>query len=251
MASRAAKAAEQIAKDAEKQEGERTASNGATLKAVPDGTAPAPGITKGDAARAAIVAQLPGYQQDEYRKLTGEGTRHVTALAAARKVPDPAAATPADDAAAQAAALFAAFAAAPGGAAAPPVTVGAATGKPVPEPGPKPAPPAVQPGPKPPPPVVQPGPKPAPPKVRPAPKPAAARPAPAPGSCDRYIGTITATDLAGTETVFDCEHGVRNGHQTVESAETCAKRLLRNHPTGTPGTRLHPVKRDLNGRRLS
>lgn len=202
---------------------------------------PDPGMTKGDAARAAMVAELPEYQQAEYARLVADGTRHVTALAAARKVPDPATAT--DDAAAAAAALFAAFSAAPAGAAAPPVTVPAAAGKPVPaEPKPEPA------APKP----AAPKPAAAAPKPPKPPKPAAARPAaPADGTCNRYIGTVTAVTLDEQEQVFDCEHASRNGHQTVESAETCAKRLLRNHPSGTPGTRLHPVRRDLNGKRLS
>jgi len=227
MASRTAKAAERLEQDR------------ARLTLVPE-PANNPGMTKGDEARAAVVAALPAYQQAEYKRLVADGTRHPTALAAAKKVPGPATST--DDAAKQAAALFAAFAAAPGGAAAPPVTVAAATGKPVPDPEPQPAATAPKPA--------------APPKPRPAtpkpPKPAAPRPAaPADGSCDRYIGTVTATDLGGTEQTFDCEHGVRNGHQTIEAAKACANRLLRNHPTGTPGTRLHPVKRDLNGRRLA
>ena len=62
----------------------------------------------------------------------------------------------------------------------------------------------------------------------------------------RWIGTVT--DPAGK--VHDCEHATRNGHQTTGSAETCARRLLRNHPDGTPGMRVHPVRRDRTGRRV-
>jgi hypothetical protein len=237
MASRAAKAAEQIQKDKEKREaGSRTTPTGETLTAVKDKNPDQP-MTVGDKARAEVVAQLPAWQQAEYARLVEGGTRHVTALAAAKKVPDPAT-TAAPDVDAAAANLFAAFAGTAGqGAAAPPVTVPAATGKPAPD-----SPPA------------PPQPKPAQPKAKAAPKPPkpapAPRPAPDPGSCDRWIGTVTATGLDGQEHVYDCEHGARNGHQTVEAAENCGRKLLRNHPTGTPGTRLHPVKRDRNGAKV-
>ena len=40
------------------------------------------------------------------------------------------------------------------------------------------------------------------------------------------------------------------GHMTTDSAGTCARRLLRNHPDGTPGMRAHPVRRDRTGRRV-
>jgi hypothetical protein len=62
----------------------------------------------------------------------------------------------------------------------------------------------------------------------------------------RWIGTVT--DPTGE--VHDCEHATRNGHMTTESARTCARRLLRNHPDGTPGMRAHPVRRDRTGRRV-
>ena len=62
----------------------------------------------------------------------------------------------------------------------------------------------------------------------------------------RWIGTVT--DPAGK--VHDCEHATRNGHMTTDSAGTCARRLLRNHPDGTPGMRAHPVRRDRTGRRV-
>lgn len=62
----------------------------------------------------------------------------------------------------------------------------------------------------------------------------------------RWIGTVT--DPAGK--VHDCEHATRNGHQTTDKAEACASKLLRNHPDGTPGVRLHPVRRDRRGRRV-
>ena len=62
----------------------------------------------------------------------------------------------------------------------------------------------------------------------------------------RWIGTVT--DPAGK--VHDCEHATRNGHMTTDSAGTCARRLLRNHPDGTPGMRAHPVRRDRRGRRV-
>ena len=62
----------------------------------------------------------------------------------------------------------------------------------------------------------------------------------------RSIGTVT--DPAGE--VHDCEHATRNGHMTTDSAGTCARRLLRNHPDGTPGVRAHPVPRDRTGRRV-
>jgi hypothetical protein len=62
----------------------------------------------------------------------------------------------------------------------------------------------------------------------------------------RWIGTVT--DPAGE--VHDCEHATRNGHMTTDSAGTCARRLLRNHPDGTPGMRAHPVLRDRTGRRV-
>ena len=87
------------------------------------------------------------------------------------------------------------------------------------------------------------------PKPAPAPKPArpaAPRPAPAPADGERHIGTVT---LDGQ--VHDCEHGRRNGHMDVAKAEACAKRLLRNYEGGTAGTRVHPVRRDRSGRRLS
>jgi hypothetical protein len=217
----------------------------AKLTAVPDLPADPPKPdTRGDAARAAAVAALPEYQQAEYQRLRGDGTRHVTALGAARKFPDPAeqaaAAPQVED---MAAALFAAFQTGQVGAAGPAesldVTVAAKNEQPEDEPaGPPPAP---GPAPKP-----VPAPKPASPKPAPAPRPAA----PADGSCERHIGTVTATGLDGQEHVYDCEHAARNGHMDISTAETCAKRLLRNHP-GTPGTRVHPVRRDRTGRRLS
>ena len=37
---------------------------------------------------------------------------------------------------------------------------------------------------------------------------------------------------------------------TTDSAGTCARRLLRNHPGGTPGMRAHLVPRDRTGRRV-
>ena len=87
--------------------------------------------------------------------------------------------------------------------------------------------------------------------------PAAAKPAPRPrpsakpvvlppGADTRWIGTVT--DPAGK--VHDCEHATRNGHMTTDSAGKCARRLLRNHPDGTPGMRAHPVRRDRTGRRV-
>ena len=66
------------------------------------------------------------------------------------------------------------------------------------------------------------------------------------GAYDRHIGTVT---LDGQ--THDCEHGARNGHMDTASAETCAKRLLRNYPGGVTGTRLHPVRRDRNGARVT
>ena len=113
--------------------------------------------------------------------------------------------------------------------------------------GPAPKPPAPKPA------AAQSSPKPAPaPKpTRPAsPKPATAgrqpdADAPA-GAYDRHIGTVT---LDGQ--THDCEHGARNGHMDTASAETCAKRLLRNYPGGVTGTRLHPVRRDRNGARVT
>jgi hypothetical protein len=62
----------------------------------------------------------------------------------------------------------------------------------------------------------------------------------------RWIGTVS--DPAGK--VHDCEHATRNGHITTDSAETCARRLLRKHPDGSPGMRAHPVRRDRTGRRV-
>lgn len=250
MPSHASKAAERLDQD----KAERTASNGATLKAVPD----APALSKGDQARAAVRAQLPPWQQAVYDTEIAAGTRHVTALAAARKAPEPEPDTDSIDT--EAAKLFAAFASGPAGAAEPPVTVEAALGQPVrpPVPGPDGSmlhseaehrangiqigkPPAPKPA--------------AAPKPKPAPQPRAPKPAPsarpAAGSCERYIGTVTATGLDGVTHTYDCEHGARNGHMDKSTAEGCALRLMRNHPTGTPGTRLHPVRRDRNGRRVT
>ena len=151
-------------------------------------------------------------------------------------MPDPA--TPTDEVAKAAADLFAAFAAGQVGSAAPPVTVAAAVGKPEPKP-------------------AAAAPKPAPAQPKPKPAPAAPRVLPGGSSddCTRHIGTVTVTVLAAggdTEPVtFDCEHGSRNGHMTVESAEVCARKLLRNHPAGITGTRVHPVLRDRRGTRIS
>lgn len=80
------------------------------------------------------------------------------------------------------------------------------------------------------------------------PRPAAPKPAvPVPaGVGERYIGIVTLDGV-----VHDCAHAATNGHMEVANAETCAKRLLRNYPGGTTGTRLHPVRRDRSGRRLS
>jgi hypothetical protein len=88
--------------------------------------------------------------------------------------------------------------------------------------------------------------------AKPAPKPRpSAKPVVLPPGADtteftRWIGTVT--DPAGK--VYDCEHATRNGHMTTDSAGTCARRLLRNHPDGTPGMRAHPVLRDRTGRRV-
>ena len=88
--------------------------------------------------------------------------------------------------------------------------------------------------------------------AKPAPKPRpSAKPVVLPPGADiteftRWIGTVT--DPAGK--VHDCEHATRNGHMTTDSAGTCARRLLRNHPDGTPGMRAHPVRRDRTGRRV-
>jgi hypothetical protein len=265
MPSHASRAAEQLAKD----QAERTTSNGTTLKVVPDdpessgdpGTdlePPAPPISKGGQARAAMRAALKPWQQEVYDTEIAAGTRHVTALAAARKAPEPDPDT--DDIDAEAAKLFAAFAAGQTGAPEPPATVEAATGKPVRPPVPVPdgsmlhseaehRANGLQIG------AGKPTPKPAAPKPKPAPQPRAPKPAPvaspADGSCERYIGTVTATGLDGVEHTYDCEHGARNGHMDKSTAEGCALRLMRNHPTGTPGTRLHPVRRDRNGRKVT
>ena len=84
------------------------------------------------------------------------------------------------------------------------------------------------------------------PKPRPSPKPVALPPGADTTEFTRWIGTVT--DPAGK--VHDCEHATRNGHMTTDSAGTCARRLLRNHPGGTPGMRAHPVPRDRTGRRV-
>ena len=92
--------------------------------------------------------------------------------------------------------------------------------------------------------------KPAPPVKPPAAAAPARKPAELPPGADtadtRWIGTVT--DSAGK--VYDCEHATRNGHMTTDAAGTCARRLLRNHPDGTPGMRAHPVRRDRTGRRV-
>jgi hypothetical protein len=38
---------------------------------------------------------------------------------------------------------------------------------------------------------------------------------------------------------------------TTDAAVKCAAKLLGKYPGGTTGTRPHPVRRDLSGRRLS
>jgi hypothetical protein len=255
MPSRASRAADRMDQDRANREAGRP-----DLKAVPDlqPDDPAKPATAGDAARLAARDALPPHQQAEYDRLTAAGTRHVTALGQARKHEEPAAepepASPVVPDMAQAAAdLFAAFTAGAGGAAAPPATVADAAGKPVPaadddEP-------AADPAPKPAAPRPVPKPEPAQPKAKAAPAPRAPRPprppgpttaAAADGSDRRHIGTVTLNGV-----VHDCEHGQRNGHMEVHAAETCALRLMRTYPDGTPGTRLHPVRRDRSGRRLS
>jgi hypothetical protein len=85
-----------------------------------------------------------------------------------------------------------------------------------------------------------------PPKPKPAPavrQPAAGTPA---SAYDRHVGVVT---LDGHE--HTCEHAARNGHIEVAAAEVCARRLLRNYPGGETGTRLHPVRRDRNGARIT
>ena len=84
------------------------------------------------------------------------------------------------------------------------------------------------------------------PKPRPSAKPVVLPPGADTTEFTRWIGT--ATDPAGK--VHDCEHATRNGHMTTDSARTCARKLLRNHPDGTPGMRAHPVPRDRTGRRV-
>ena len=84
------------------------------------------------------------------------------------------------------------------------------------------------------------------PQPRPSAKPVVLPPGADTTEFTRWIGTVT--DPAGK--VHDCEHATRNGHMTTDSAGTCARRLLRNHPDGTPGMRAHPVRRDRTGRRV-
>lgn len=160
-------------------------------------------------------------------------------------------AAPLDPIAQQAADLFAAFTAGQAqGATAPPATAAAAAGQaeqdkaaettpePVPAPKPVPKPAAEQPKPK----------EPKPPKPARAPKPApTVRVAnPDADQYSRHIGTVT---LDGK--VHDCEHAARNGHMDEDTAWACANRLLRNYAGGTTGTRLHPVRRDRNGAKVS
>ena len=84
------------------------------------------------------------------------------------------------------------------------------------------------------------------PRPRPSAKPVVLPPGADTTEFTRWIGTVT--DPAGK--VHDCEHATRNGHMTTDSAGTCARRLLGNHPGGTPGMRAHPVLRDRTGRRV-
>ena len=84
------------------------------------------------------------------------------------------------------------------------------------------------------------------PRLRPSAKPVVLPPGADTTEFTRWIGTVT--DPAGK--VHDCEHATRNGHMTTDSAGTCARRLLGNHPGGTPGMRAHPVLRDRTGRRV-
>lgn len=195
-----------------------------------------PPATKGDEARAAVVAELPDYQQAEYARLRESGTRHVTALAAARKLPDPNLQTGDIDQAA--ADLFAAFAAGQAGGAKDPASSLGAAVKPDPEPEPV-KPPVATPKPKVP--VVRA------PRV-PKPKPAPAQPGAQTTATveavpyDRYIGTVTIAILGegGTadEAVIDCAHAAKNGHITQEAAQSCANKLLGAHVGGTTGTRV-------------
>src|SRR6185437_16008004 len=158
--------------------------------------APDPGKTAGDAARQAARDALPPHQQAKYDELVAAGTRHVTALGAARKHPEPAPEPECgelDPVAKAAADLFAAFnAAGTQGAAGPAETLTKLTETP---PGPEPV-PAPKPVPVPQPKATEP-PKPAKPKTPKASPPPPA--APADGSCNRHIGTVTATDLSGAE----------------------------------------------------
>ena len=232
MSSHAAQAADRLAKD----QATRTTSSGATLQAVPE-----PKLSKGDQARKAARDALPPWQQARYDELVSKDppTRHVTALAQARMVPEPAPERTeldknVDD-------LFAAFKAGKVGAVTPAESL-TATVKTETKPAPAPAPVKAAAA-NPPKPVTQPKPVAAPRPVTQA-KPPVPAPASAKATCtvaavpfDRYAGTVTATGLDEQTNVYRCEHDYgfgKNGHIDPAAAEACAKRMLRNHQ-GTVG----------------